>query len=139
LQQRAVGQLAWSAGTAVKANSDGTISVPVKVRAPAQFRLVSGTVSTSVATLRVKPLIRLELPTVASALAGFVKPAIANARVQVQRMGAAGWSTVATVRTADDGTFSAALNVSPATYRARVLGENGWGTAVSPELRVVKT
>jgi hypothetical protein len=87
----------------------------------------------------VKPLIRLKLPTVPSALDGFVKPSIANARVQIQRMGAAGWTTVSTVRTADDGTFSAALDVSPATYRARVLGANGWGTAVSPELRVVKT
>jgi len=138
LQQREFGGIAWSAGSAVKPRPDGSVQVAVKATAPVQYRLASGGIASGVATLRVQPTVRLRLPSAPTALDGFVKPAIPNVRVQIQRAGT-GWTTVATTRTAADGSFTAPFAVTPATYRARFVGANGWAAALSPELRVIGT
>jgi stage II sporulation protein D len=139
LQQRAFGDVAWSTGTAVKTLPDGTISLAVKATAPAQYRLVSGGIVTSAVSLHVRPTVRLRLPTAPTALSGVVVPAVPDARVQIQRASPTGWTTVSTVHAGADGAFSAALAVTPGTYRARVAAVKGWAAALSPELRVVKT
>ena len=139
LQQRAFGEIAWTAGAPVKPRPDGSVSLPVKASAPMQYRLASGTVTTPAATLRVRPVIRLRVPTAPTELGGFVKPALTGARVQIQRAAATAWTTVATIRTGADGSFAAAFAVTAGTYRARFVGGNGWTAALSAELRVVKT
>ncbi len=139
LERRAVGTAAWSTMTAVKAKLDGTIALNVKANAPTQYRLTSAGIASEVVMLSVTPTIRLDLPTAPTALGGTVRPAIADALVQIQRASGAGWSTAARVRTDANGAFTATFNVSPGTYRARVAPGKGWAPTLSPELQVVKT
>jgi len=79
-------------------------------------------------------------PLAPTSLSGTVRPVIAGAAVQTQRMSADGtWTTVATTTVDDTGTFTTSFTVAPGTYRARVAAGKGWAVAVSPELQVVKT
>jgi hypothetical protein len=58
--------------------------------------------------------------------------------VQIQRQGANGtWTTVAQATPASDGSFQAAVNLVPGTYRARIAPGNGFAAGVSPVLTVV--
>jgi hypothetical protein len=69
---------------------------------------------------------------------GLVKPVLAGARVQVQRQGNSGtWATVATTNVTSDGAFEASVNLSPGTYRARVVAGKGFAAGLSPVLMVV--
>jgi stage II sporulation protein D len=139
LQQRVPGETDWSAGTPVKARPDGSLALSVKAGAPGQYRLAAGTITTRATTLFVQPTVRLKLPTAPTALSGVVTPAIADARVQVQRASGEEWATVVTLRSDSTGAFSASFAVTPGTYRARVSAGHGWAVAFSPELLVVKT
>jgi SpoIID/LytB domain protein len=139
LEGRAVGAAVWASTSAVKAKPDGTVAVGVKATAPAQYRLTSAGIASDVVMLSVTPTIRLKVPTAPTALAGTVQPAIASAPVQIQRASGGRWSTVVRARTDGNGAFSAAFNVVPGTYRARVAPGKGWAPALSPELQVVRT
>jgi hypothetical protein len=140
LEQRAVGATAWQAAGTVKPAKDGRIEVAVKATAPTQYRLVAGRVTTTPATLRVAPRVRLQLPSAPTSVSGTVRPALGDARVWIQRAAATGsWTTVATARTDARGAFTASFAVSPGTYRARVAPGKGWGQAFSRELQVVGT
>ena len=67
-----------------------------------------------------------------------MKPFFAGVAVQVQRQAASGaWTTVAQATPASDGSFQAALNLVPGTYRARVAPGNGFAPGLSPVLTVV--
>ena len=60
------------------------------------------------------------------------------AAVQVQRQGNGGtWTTVATTNVSADGGFDASVDLSPGTYRARVIAGKGFAPGLSPVLTVV--
>jgi hypothetical protein len=68
---------------------------------------------------------------------GHVRPVLAGARVQIQRMGASAWTTVASAAVDQTGAFVARLNLTQGTYRARVLPTRGYVVGISQILRVL--
>jgi hypothetical protein len=140
LEWRPTGTTAWQTVGGVKAKPDGTIAVGVKATGPGDYRLRTQTVMSSLATVAVKPVLKLKVPGAPTSLGGRLKPALSGVTVQVQRRSAAGgWTTVARAPVAEDGTFSAAFDVAAGTYRARVAPGKGWAVALSPELQVART
>jgi hypothetical protein len=51
--------------------------------------------------------------------------------VQVQRLGSSGWATVAQTTIASDGSFTAQLDLSSGSYRARVAAGHGFAVGLS--------
>jgi hypothetical protein len=66
-----------------------------------------------------------------------VKPLLPGAAVQVQRKVGTSWTTVARSTVNPVGTFKATLDVTPGTYRARVVAGKGFAIGVSTVLQVV--
>ena len=50
-----------------------------------------------------------------------MRPAIIGAAVEIQRQAGTVWGRVGRATVAEDGTFSAAINVPPGRYRARIV------------------
>jgi hypothetical protein len=89
-------------------------------------------------TVRVAPLVKLAAATDQTSLRGSVRPALEGIEVDVQRQsGTTTWKTVARAGLSADGTFQAALTLSPGTYRARVAPGRGFVAGSSAPLRVV--
>jgi hypothetical protein len=56
----------------------------------------------------------------------------------VQRQGSNGsWTTVSTASVTSDGAFGASVDLSPGSYRARVVAGKGFAIGLSPVLTVV--
>jgi len=87
--------------------------------------------------LAVAPSVRISAATDRLSLGGLVKPLLPGAAVQVQRKAGASWTTLARTNVAADGTFSAKVDLSPGTYRARVVAGKGFAAGVSKILQVV--
>jgi hypothetical protein len=87
----------------------------------------------------VAPSVRLTASSDRTAVTGLVKPLLPGAPVQVQRQGANGtWTTVSTANVTADGAFEASVNLTPGSYRARVLAGKGFAAGLSPVLTVVQ-
>jgi hypothetical protein len=88
--------------------------------------------------LWVAPSVRLTASVDRTAVSGLVKPLLPGATVQVQRQGSGGaWTTVTTANVTGDGAFEASLDLSPGSYRARVVAGKGFAVGLSPVLTVV--
>ena len=97
------------------------------------YRLRSAHASTSAVRVRVTPRPRFAASQSAEALSGVAAP---GEPVQVQRRGEDGdWVTVAVALAREDGSWRAALEVVPGTYRVYVAAGDAVGT--SPELTLV--
>jgi hypothetical protein len=134
LDQRQPGK-AWGKAVRVKPARDGTFAVRVKPKRTVEYRLRAAKASSSAVRVPVAPNIRIEEngPT---ELVGSVRPAFADARVDVQRQGGDGWTTVTSVRTDEAGGFVAELPETSGNYRARIAARSGYAAGVSPALRV---
>ena len=97
----------------------------------------TGVVRSGVVRISVAPSVRLSAGTDRTSVSGVVKPLLPDAPVQVQRQGAGGWKTVAATTVTSYGAFTASLNLTPGTYRARVVAGKGYAAGLSPVLTVV--
>jgi stage II sporulation protein D len=137
LEQRAAGTTSWTPARPVRADATGAFSIPFKAAAPADFRLVGSGLTTPDTSLAVAPAVALKVAADYSSLTGTLRPKLPGTPVQIQQVDASGrWSILARTTASTTGRFSAPLDVTPGTYRARVVAGHGWAAAVSPKVVV---
>jgi hypothetical protein len=90
-----------------------------------------------VVRVAVAPSVRLSPGADRTSVSGLVKPLLPNAAVQVQRQAGKTWKTVAETNVTSYGAFTASLDLTPGTYRARVIAGKGYAVGISPVLTVV--
>jgi stage II sporulation protein D len=110
----------WTAVVPVQPQANGSFALTVRPVATTQYRLVSGSVRTAATPMAVAPRIALVPPGDLSELRGSVRPALAGAAVEIQRLGGQAWQVVARTTVDAGGGFIAAVNVTPGSYRARM-------------------
>jgi hypothetical protein len=115
----------------------GRVSATLSPKVTTDYRLSSGFVRSGVVRLSVAPSVRLSAGNDRTSVSGLVKPLLPDAPVQVQRQAVGGWKTVAATTVTAYGAFTASLNLTPGTYRARVVAGKGYAAGVSPLLTVV--
>jgi hypothetical protein len=135
LEERPYGGSWRSAGRVNVA--DGAVSVTVHPRSTTDYRLQSGGFRSGVVRVSVSPAVDLSAGSDFASVSGHVHPVLAAAAVEIQRLESSNWSTVATTTTDSNGAFTAALNLAPGSYRARVTAGHGWAVGVSQTLVVV--
>ncbi|MBD0347965.1 MAG: SpoIID/LytB domain-containing protein [Thermoleophilia bacterium] len=135
LESRGAGEQWKSAGT-VKGGADGSFAVALKPKATTSYRLALGDVRSAAVRVGVAPVVRIAAAQGRTALRGVVKPAIPGSRVQVQRLNAFTWKTIATATADQAGRWQAAVNLRPGTYRARVPAGPIFAAATSSVLTV---
>jgi stage II sporulation protein D len=119
LEQRA--GAGWRAVAAVQPQANGTFSVTVRPTATGQYRLNTGSAQTAVTRVGVAPRIALSPPTDPMELRGTVRPALAGAAVEIQRLNGRGvWQTIGRATVNAQGEFAAIVHVPPGSYRARI-------------------
>src|SRR5205085_238392 len=85
----------------------------------------------------VKVRTALGLRAAATDLRGLVRPVLAGARVDVQRLDGAVWRTVKQVQVDPNGDFDAPLQLTSGSYRARVVPGRGFVPGTTRVLEVV--
>ena len=136
LQQRPFGG-GWSSVGTVSPAKDGTIAPVVQPRISTSYRLAVGKVASATAQVGVAPLVRFYTVADRANLRGFVRPVLAGAPVQIQRLSGTSWATVARATVDANGDFAAQLTVSAGTYRARVAPGHGFVPGTSSPLKVL--
>ncbi len=126
--QKRVGAGTWTDMRPIQ----GSVNVSVRPTVTTLYRVTSPSGSTAAVRVRVTPKPRLVATRALRAVTGVADPGKA---VQVQRLGAGGWVTVAIALAHADGSWRATFDVVPGTYRSYVA--SGGIVATSPELRVV--
>jgi stage II sporulation protein D len=111
---------AWILLAPVQPQGNGSFAVTVRPTATSRYRLVSGTARTAVTAVAVAPRIVLAQPADLSELSGTVRPALAGAAVEIQRLNGPSWQVVARTSVDAAGAFLARVDVTPGSYRARV-------------------
>jgi len=123
---------------AVLKSRGGTVTATLSPKVTTDYRISSGIARSAVVRLSVAPSVRLTASSDRTAVTGLVKPLLPGAAVQVQRQGNGGtWTTVSTATVTADGAFEASVDLSPGSYRARVVAGKGFAAGLSPVLTVV--
>ena len=115
----------------------GQVAATLSPKVTTDYRIYAGLIHSAVVRLAVAPSVRISAATDRLSLGGLVKPLLPGAAVQVQRKAGASWTTLARTNVAADGTFSAKVDLSPGTYRARVVAGKGFAAGISKILQVV--
>jgi stage II sporulation protein D len=115
----------------------GRVAATLAPKVTTDYRISTGLIRSGVVRLAVAPSVRLAAVADRTRITGVVKPLLPGASVQVQRQSGGAWTTVGRTTVGSNGTFSASVNVSPGTYRARVVARNGFAVGVSAVLQVV--
>ncbi|HSB38594.1 MAG TPA: SpoIID/LytB domain-containing protein [Gaiellaceae bacterium] len=115
----------------------GRVTATLSPKVTTDYRISSGFVRSGVVRLAVAPAVRIAPSPDRTSVTGVVKPALADAPVQVQRQAGDGWKTVAAATVTSYGAFTASLDLTPGTYRARVIPGMGYAAGISPVLTVV--
>ncbi len=134
LQQRVPGK-GWARAATLQPAADGTFKVRVKPKRMLEYRVAAGKAASGAVRVTVAPRVVLESGAPGE-LVGSVRPAFANARVQIERQSGGRWDSAGTTRTDASGRFDAALDLAPGTYRARVGAHSGFTGGVSDAIRL---
>ena len=110
----------WTAVTSVQPQGSGAFAVTVRPTASTRYRLASGLARTAPTTVGVAPRVALVEPGDLSELTGTVRPALAGATIEIQRLQGQTWQVVGRTTVGAGGEFTARVNVTPGSYRARV-------------------
>ena len=110
----------WTTVAVVQGQGSGSFSVTVRPTATTRYRLASGVVRTAPTSVNVSPRIALVPPGDLSELTGTVRPALAGATVAIERLSGQLWQVVGRATVGGDGSFTAQVNVTPGSYRARI-------------------
>jgi stage II sporulation protein D len=135
LEQRA--GAVWEPAARLRPAADGAVTAVVRPLATTDYRLVSSTLTGTPVRVLVAPRVRLRAVTVQTAINGVVRPILAGARVEIQRLAGTAWRVVARTTLDDRGEFEARLQLASGTYRARVVAGRGFAPGISQELKVV--
>jgi stage II sporulation protein D len=127
----------WTSGGRVKPAADGTFTVAVKPVTSTWYRLAVDTLRTAQVRVSVAPLVRFDLSPSKTSLTGVVRPVLPNALVEIQRLTDTAWSTVAKTRTDANSDFTATLQLSAGSYRARVSPGHGYVPGTTKPVEVV--
>jgi len=114
----------------------GVVGATLSPSVSTDYRLSTGTLRSGIVHLSVAPMVRIAFSADRLAVTGTVKPLLPNAAVQVQRLDAGVWTTIARTTTGADGSFSANVQLTTGTYRARVLAGRGYAIGLSKVLEV---
>jgi stage II sporulation protein D len=126
----------WKPLAALRSRS-GKVAATLSPKVSTDYRISSGMIRSGVVRVSVAPSVHISPSADRASLSGVVKPLLPGAPVQVQRQGNGGWSTVARTTVGSDGSFSAAVALTPGTYRARVVAGKGFAVGLSAILEVV--
>jgi stage II sporulation protein D len=110
----------WTAVNQIQPQGNGSFSVTVRPTASTRYRLASGVARTAPTTVAVAPRIALVPPGDMAELTGSVRPTLAGAAVEIQRLSGQTWQVVGRTTVGAAGEFTARVNVTPGSYRARV-------------------
>ena len=110
----------WSAVAPVQPHANGSFAVTVRPTAGTQYRLAAGSVRTAALPVGIAPRIALVPPGDLSELTGTVRPLLAGAAVEIQRLNGLAWQMVGRSTVDANGDFVVRLNVTPGSYRARI-------------------
>jgi stage II sporulation protein D len=126
----------WKQVAPLKSRS-GQVAAMLSPKVTTDYRISAGMIRSGVVRLAVAPLVRLSSTANRTAVSGLVKPLLPGASVQLQRQAGSAWTTVARTTVGSDGSFSASVNLTPGTYRARVVAGKGFAVGLSAILQVV--
>lgn len=127
---------AWLPAADVLPAKDGTFSVIVKPEATTAYRVAGADGLGPVLKVPVGPRVRLVRPAEPGVLSGTVRPVLADALVEIQRLDEGEWAAVTQTYTDARGAFRIAFDLVPGTYRAWVAPEQGLAKGISPALEV---
>ncbi|HEX9416020.1 MAG TPA: SpoIID/LytB domain-containing protein [Gaiellaceae bacterium] len=127
----------WESVTPVAPEPDGTFTASITPKVTASYRISDGKASSPAVKVSVAAFVKLDPATTPSALTGRVRPVFAGATVSIQRYEGTTWTTAATAKLDAGGRFTASIDLTPGTYRARVALGHGLVPGVSSVLRVV--
>ena len=116
---------------------NGAVSPTASPRVTTDYRLESGGFRSGSIRVSVAPLVQLAAGADGTSVSGLARPVLPGAAVQVQRLDGDVWDTVATTTIDANGNYSAQLQLSPGSYRARVIAGHGFAVGVSDTLTVV--
>jgi stage II sporulation protein D len=134
LEARAYGG-AWRRVGRVTAQN-GVVNPVVRPTVTTDYRLESGGFRSASVRVSVAPLVQLAAGADGVSVNGTVRPVLPGADVQVQRLNSGSWETVAQTTVASDGSYSATLDLSAGSYRARVTAGHGFAIGTSDTLVV---
>jgi stage II sporulation protein D len=137
LESRPVTAKTWKTGGRVNPAAEGTFTATVKPATSTWYRLAVGTLRTAQVRVSVAPLVRFDLSPSKTSLTGIVRPVLPNVLVEIQRQTGTSWSTVAKTRTDANSDFTATLQLSAGSYRARVTPGHGFVPGTTKPLEVV--
>jgi SpoIID/LytB domain protein len=115
---------------------DGRVAATLSPKLTTDYRISAGLIRSGVVRLAVAPAVRITPTANRTALTGLVKPLLPGAAVQVQRQAHGSWTTIARTTVTASGAFSAAVTLTPGTYRARVVAGKGFAVGLSDPLQV---
>jgi stage II sporulation protein D len=132
LEERPAGA-SWRA---LRSVSGSSFTTPVRPQVTTYYRLTAGDARSGVVRVTVAPYVQLVPAPSGKALWGVVRPLLAGARVEIQRLGGPSWRTVARASVNGKGKFEVAPQLEPGSYRARVAPGRGLvaGTSAVVEL-----
>ena len=126
---------AWKRGAPLTARN-GIVTVTVRPKVTTDYRIESGGFRSSTVRVPVAPLVQLAPGGDGVSVGGTVRPVLPAANVQVQRLDAGGWATVAQTTVRSDGSYGVVVNLRPGSYRARVIAGHGFAIGISDTLVV---
>src|SRR5215204_4624666 len=110
----------WTPVASVQPQANGSFSATVRPTATTRYRLASGVARTAATTVGVAPRLTLIAPGDLSELSGTVRPALAGTTVQIERLTGQSWRVVGRATIDAAGAFTAQVDVTPGSYRARI-------------------
>jgi stage II sporulation protein D len=116
---------------------NGVVNPSVSPRVTTSYRLESGGFRSGAIRVSVAPFVQLAAGADGASLTGLARPVLAGAAVQVQRLNGTAWVTVANTAIDTNGSYSAQLDLSPGSYRTRVVAGHGFAIGVSNTVTVV--
>jgi hypothetical protein len=126
----------WKPLAALTSRS-GQVTATLSPKVSTDYRLSTGAIRSGVVRLSVAPFVRIAAAADRLSVTGLVRPRLPNASVQVQRLMGGTWTTIARTTVGSDSTFSGDVEVTPGTYRARVVPAKGFAIGLSKVLTVV--
>ena len=116
--------------------SGSNFTTSVRPEVTTYYRLTAGEARSRVIRVIVAPFVRLSLAPAGTSAWGVVRPLVPGAKVQIQRLAGARWTTVARTSVSAKGKFDVKAALDPGSYRARVAPGRGLvpGTSAAVDL-----
>ena len=134
LESKASGMPTWSPAGGLSPGADGRFATIVKPVVSTQYRLAWGDVRAGLAKISVAPLVDATLAS--TGITGRIRPALADAAVQLQQQSGTAWATVSSTSTDASGAWSFVGAPASGTYRVRSAPGQGLAPGVSAALVV---